>query len=88
MQGVVVTQGGSGCAIYYNDSFWEVKALPSRVDSAVGAGDAFAAAFLHGLHRGWDLEKVGAFANALGAFVVGKPEAIPAYEVEDILAKI
>lgn len=37
---------------------------------ALGAGDAWAAGFLCGLTRGWDLERAARFANAVGACCV------------------
>lgn len=37
---------------------------------ALGAGDAWAAGFLCGLTRGWDLERIARFANAVGACCV------------------
>lgn len=37
---------------------------------ALGAGDSFAAGFLTGVLKGWDLEKTGRFANAVGACCV------------------
>jgi sugar/nucleoside kinase (ribokinase family) len=37
-----------------------------------GAGDAFAAGFLVGYLREWDLYEVGRFANACGAMCVQK----------------
>ena len=32
-----------------------------------GAGDAFAAGLIHGLHQGWPLERAVRLANAVGA---------------------
>src|SRR5437773_8626179 len=34
-----------------------------QVADTVGAGDAFAAAFLHGIGAGWPLKEIGDFAN-------------------------
>jgi sugar/nucleoside kinase (ribokinase family) len=36
----------------------------------LGAGDTWTAGFLCGLLRGWDLERVARFANAVGACCV------------------
>lgn len=33
--------------------------------NTVGAGDAFSAAFLHGLEQGWPPEQIGDFANRI-----------------------
>ena len=43
---------------------------PVPVVDALGAGDSFAAGFLTGIVKGWDLEKTARFANAVGALSV------------------
>lgn len=50
----------------------EMTLPPMRVEAvdALGAGDAWAAGFLCGLTRGWDMEKTARFANAVGACCV------------------
>ena len=47
-----------------------LPALRVEVVDALGAGDAWAAGFLCGLTRGWDLERTARFANAVGACCV------------------
>jgi fructokinase len=42
----------------------------------VGAGDAFAAAFLHGLNARWPAAQIAEFANRMGALAVSRPGAI------------
>lgn len=60
-----------GAYAAYGDS--EPLFLPSHrcsrefIKSTVGAGDAFCAGMLYGLHEGWDLEKMMRFANAMAA---------------------
>lgn len=49
-----------------------IPALSVHAIDALGAGDAWAAGFLCGLSRGWDLEKTARFANAVGASAVEK----------------
>jgi sugar/nucleoside kinase (ribokinase family) len=44
---------------------FQVQAIDST-----GAGDAFAAGFIAGIHFGWPLEQVARFANAVGALCV------------------
>ncbi|MHB1157762.1 MAG: PfkB family carbohydrate kinase [Phycisphaerales bacterium] len=44
---------------------------------AVGAGDAVAAALLHGVTRRWDWPRTLTLANTLGAFVASQPGACP-----------
>jgi fructokinase len=76
-QACCVTRGDRGCAILIGKDYAEVPAYPVKVIDSVGAGDAFAAAFLHGLDQGWPAAKIGEFANHLGAFVASRPGAIP-----------
>lgn len=47
-----------------------LSALPVEAVDALGAGDCWAAGFLCGLTRGWDLERTARFANAAGACAV------------------
>lgn len=72
-----MTRGAQGCAILKGREYVEVGGVPVRVADAVGAGDAFAAAFLHGLDQGWPVEKVGMFANRLGALVASRAGGVP-----------
>lgn len=66
---VCVTRGEHGCSIFIADEYMEVPGVRVSVVDTVGAGDAFAAAFLHGLDAGWPPAEIGAFANRLGARV-------------------
>ena len=47
------------------------------VADTVGAGDAFAAAFLHGLRERWPTSQIARFANRVGALVASRSGAIP-----------
>jgi fructokinase len=49
----------------------------------VGAGDAFAAAFLHGLSRQWGIEEIAVFANRVGAIVASRAGAMPDWSVAE-----
>ena len=72
-----VTRGERGCAILVGDDYAECPGVPITVADPVGAGDAFAAAFLHGLDQRWPAKQIGEFANQAGAFVASRPGAIP-----------
>jgi fructokinase len=74
---VCVTRGEHGCAILKGGEYVEVDAVAVSVADTVGAGDAFAAAFLHGLDAGWPPAKIGAFANRLGAIVASRAGGVP-----------
>ena len=62
-----ITRGAAGCTILMNGARYDCPGYPVRVADTVGAGDAFSAAFLHGLSLGWAPEKIGDFANRIGA---------------------
>ncbi|MGH9405140.1 MAG: PfkB family carbohydrate kinase [Terriglobia bacterium] len=82
-EGVCVTRGASGCALLVGDDYAEVAGYPAVAADTVGAGDAFAAAFLHGLNQGWATAKIGDFANRVGALIASRRGAIPAWTVEE-----
>jgi fructokinase len=73
---VAVTRGAEGCAIRIGLDYAEPPGVPVQVVDTVGAGDAFAAAFVHGLGQGWDAAACGAFANRLGAEVASQAGAV------------
>jgi fructokinase len=77
---VCVTLGERGCAILAGNQYLVASAHPVEVADTVGAGDAFAAAFLHGLSRSWALQEVAAFANRVGGIVASRPGAIPDWD--------
>jgi fructokinase len=72
-----VTLGARGCAMLVGDDYVEAPGVPIAVADTVGAGDAFAAAFLHGLVKGWSTPKVAEFSNRTGAMVASVRGAIP-----------
>ena len=76
-QAVCVTLGARGCAMLVGDDYVEAPGVPVQVADTVGAGDAFAAAFVHGLVAGWPARSVAEFANRAGAAVAGAKGAIP-----------
>ena len=62
-----ITRGAAGCTIYLNGQRYDCPGYPVTVADAVGAGDAFSAAFLHGLEQGWPPPQIGDFANRIAA---------------------
>ncbi len=76
---LLCTRGAEGCSVHHEGGAFTSPARPVQVVNAVGAGDAFLAAFLAGWLRGLTLEQAAAHANELGAFVAGQPEAVPVY---------
>lgn len=78
-----VTLGDRGCAILANGQYIEAGGYPVDVVDTVGAGDAFAAAFMHGLSLGWSSSDIASFANRVGALVASRFGAIPAWTLEE-----
>jgi len=83
---ICITLGSAGCAIFTDDTLRFFGGFSVEVTDTVGAGDAFAAAFLHGYHRAWPIERIARFANALGSIVASKAGPTPSWPVEDCLA--
>lgn len=72
-----VTLGGRGCAMVVDGAYVEAPAAVVDVVDPVGAGDAFAAAFMHGIHSNWPVDSIACFANEAGALAAGARGAIP-----------
>jgi adenosine kinase len=71
LAGVVVTLGGDGCDLWIDGGTTRVPGIrATSVLDPTGCGDAFRAALLHGLDRGWSLERCAALGNRLGALKV------------------
>jgi fructokinase len=83
-EAVCVTRGEAGCVLLLGDRYVEAEGYEVRVADTVGAGDAFAAAFLHGLAGGWPAREVAEFANRVGALVASRPGGTPSWTVEEV----
>jgi fructokinase len=81
---VCVTRGANGCAMLIAGEYHEEPGFAVEVSDAVGAGDSFAAAFLHGLDAGWNAARTAVFANRVGALVVSRPGATPMWTPSEI----
>jgi fructokinase len=81
---VAVTRGKDGCAIRIGGDYAEVAGHPVTVVDTVGAGDAFAAAFLCGLSQNWSAARTADFANRLGAVVASRAGGLPPWSTEDL----
>jgi fructokinase len=82
---ICVTLGSEGCAIFHENELQRFAGYAVKVADTVGAGDAFAAAFLHGFALGWPVARIASFANALGALVASRAGATPPWTVEECL---
>ena len=78
------TRGAAGSLVWIGGEAAEAPGYPVEVADTVGAGDAYAAAFLHGLEAGWPPERVADFANRIGALVASRPGAIPKWSLEEL----
>lgn len=82
-QAVCVTRGKNGCALLIGRDYVEVEAHRVEVVDTVGAGDAFAAAFVHGLANNWGPWQIADYANRLAALVASRRGAVPTWTVEE-----
>ena len=85
MTTICVTLGSKGCAVFFDDRLETYEGIKVNVVDTVGAGDAFAAAFLHGFELGWPMERTARFANAVGALVASRAGATPAWTPDECL---
>ncbi|MDZ4802053.1 MAG: carbohydrate kinase [Bryobacteraceae bacterium] len=81
---IAITRGAEGCALRVAGEYAEVPGVVVRVADTVGAGDAFSAAFVHGLSQSWDPKRIGDFANRVGALVASRPGGIPQWSASEI----
>lgn len=79
---VLVTSGAKGCTVYTEGVPKTVTSQPVVLKDAVGAGDAFCAAFLTTFIRTGDPNKAARIGNMVGGFVASESGAIPGYPNE------
>jgi adenosine kinase len=73
VQGVVVTLAEHGCALWVRGERTAVPGVKAtHVIDPTGCGDAFRAALLYGLERGWSLARCAALGNRLGALKIAE----------------
>ncbi len=81
---VAITRGENGCTVRIGADRANCPAYTVKVADTVGAGDAFAAAFLHGLGSGWNAARTGDYANRLGALVASRAGAVPQWSLGEL----
>jgi fructokinase len=81
-----VTRGARGCALLIGNEYVEADGYAVNVADTVGAGDAFAAAFVHGLGSRWPIGEIADFANRVGALVASRSGATPAWTIAEARA--
>jgi fructokinase len=82
---VGVTLGARGCAMLCGGEYVRAAGHPVDVADPVGAGDAFAAAFLHGWVSRWPVAKIAEFANRVGALVASRHGANPDWTIQELV---
>ena len=71
LAGVVVTLGAQGCEVWIQGECQRVPGVTaSQVVDPTGCGDAFRAALLYGLERGWSLLRCVELGNRVGALKI------------------
>ena len=71
LRGVVVTLGAEGCDVWEQGRRARVPGVKAAaIVDPTGCGDAFRAALLYGLERGWTLSRCAALGNRLGAIKI------------------
>jgi fructokinase len=76
---LALTRGARGSTLFSRErpAGHTLPARPVTVQDSVGAGDAFTAALIAGLLKGWALEAIHERAVAAAAFVCSQPGATP-----------
>jgi ribokinase len=86
---VVQTEGEDGNYTLSRDKQFHTPAFEVDIVDTTGAGDVFHGAYLVGLAKGWELERIARFSSAVSALhctVLGNRKGIPAMdEVEEFL---
>ena len=71
LKGIVVTLAAEGCELWIDGVCTHVPGVAAtEVLDPTGCGDAFRAALLFGLERGWALERCVALGNRIGALKI------------------
>jgi fructokinase len=82
-EAVCITRGAKGCVLLIGEQYLEAPGYAVTVADTVGAGEAFAAAFVHGFGSGWAAPRIADFANRVGALVASRAGAIPDWTMEE-----
>jgi sugar/nucleoside kinase (ribokinase family) len=81
-----ITRGARGCVIVSKDELIEVPAVPvEAVLDTTGAGDLFAAGFLHGLTSGLELAECGHRGSVAAAEVISHVGPRPLVELRTLI---
>ena len=83
----VITQSERGCTVISEGNSFSLPAIsPNKLIDVTGAGDQFAAGFLFGLVRNWDLATSAKFGIELATLVISRiGPRLEKYELESAL---
>jgi fructokinase len=79
---IVITAADKGCFVFRQGVLHEMAGIRIELDDAIGAGDAFSAAFVYSYVNGREVAEAARIANHVGAFVASKKGPIPEYTEE------
>jgi fructokinase len=85
-QSACVTRGEKGCALLLGGQYAEAPGFQVDAKDTVGAGDAFAAAYVHGLSLKWPAPQIADFSNRVAALVASRPGGTPHWTIDEIHA--
>lgn len=88
---VCITRGCAGSVLVSANDYCEHAGFTIKIADAIGAGDAFTAALVHGYLRNLPLSEMNERANRVGAWVASQRGGMPspgAQGLESILAEI
>ena len=81
---VCITRGAGGASLWAAGTERSVAGMRVGVRDTVGAGDAFAAALIHGLVSGMPPGDALELANRLGALVASRAGALPPWRLDEL----
>lgn len=80
---VIIKHGKDGSIAYTTDGkSHRAKSFPAKVIKTFGAGDSYAAGFLHGIMHGWTLEQCMEFGSAAACIVISSHSCSDAMPTE------
>jgi fructokinase len=86
LEAVCVTRGANGCSLLLRGEYVQATGYAVTAVDTVGAGDAFAAAFVHGLANNWPPTDIADFANRVGALIAARSGATPPWTANEAYA--
>lgn len=80
---VCITRGANGSLLVSENAISEHAGIRVEIADTIGAGDAFTAAMIHGVLRGWNLDEINRKANRVAAFVASQRGAMPEIRIAE-----